>query len=311
MCGRQERLRQIADQELLMTKLSSEEVQQFKKEGWLVGRNAVSADLLARLNRQLDDWVAESRSKTGNYGETLAGTHRFDLEKGHSAERPRLRRVNNPVEVSEVFREAAFDSAIADMTAEVISPDIRFLHSKINLKLPGTDTRVGFHSDFAYVPHSNEDVVTTLLMLTDLTVENGCLMVVPGSHLEAARSLWRGDVFAGEVAPDVAEECVRRAVPITGRAGSVVLMHANTLHGSTPNRSAQPRGLYIGIYSAADAVPISPNSLPNRDEGRIVRGQPTRTARLRGGPVELPAAFRSTSFFEVQGQQSVYANANH
>ncbi len=294
-----------------MARLGAEEVQQFKKEGWLVGRDAVSADLLARLNRQLADWVEESRSRIGNYGETLAGTHRFDLEKGHSADRPRLRRVNNPVEVSDIFREATFDSAIADMAAEVISPDIKFLHSKVNLKLPGTDTRVGFHSDFAYVPHTNEDVVTTLLMLTDMTVDNGCLTVVPGSHLEAPRSLWRGDVFAGEVAPDAAAECVQRAVPVTGRAGSVVLMHAKTLHGSDPNRSGQARGLYIGIYSAADAMPISPNSLPNRDEGRMVRGQPTRTARLGGGPVELPAAFRSTSFFEVQGQQSVYANANH
>jgi len=294
-----------------MARLSSQEVQHFKKEGWLVGQNAVSSDLLARLNRQLADWVEESRSKTGNYGETMVGTHRFDLEKGHSADRPRLRRVNNPVEVSEIYREAAFDSAIADMVADVISPDIKFLHSKINLKLPDTDTRVGFHSDFAYVPHSNDDVVTTLLMLTDMTAENGCLTVVPGSHLEPARSLWRGDVFAGEVAADVAEDCVRRAVPITGRAGSVVLMHAKTLHGSDPNHSTLPRGLYISIYSAADAVPISPNSLPNRDEGRMVRGEPTRTVRLSGGPVELPAAFRSTSFFEVQGQQSVYANANH
>ena len=85
-------------------------------------------------------------------------------------------------------------------------------------------------------------------------------------------------------------------------------MHAKSLHGSDPNRSATARALYISIYSAADAMPISPNSLPNRDEGRMVRGQATRVARLSGGPVELPAAFRSTSFFEVQGQQSVYAN---
>lgn len=291
-----------------MANLTPQQIHQFKTEGWVVGQDAVTTAQLASLNRQLADWVEESRGKTGNYGETQVGTHRFDLEKGHSAERPRLRRINNPVEVSDVFRETAFDSVVADMVADAMSPNVKFLQSKINLKLPGTDTRVGFHTDFAYVPHTNDDVVTTLLMLTDMTAENGCLTVVPGSHLESARSLWRGDVFAGEVAPDVAAECVRRAVPITGSAGSVVLMHAKALHGSDPNRSAQARGLYICIYSAADAIPISPNTLPNQYEGRIVRGKATRVARLSPGAIELPEEFRSTSFFEVQGQQSLYAN---
>lgn len=291
-----------------MARLTPQQIRQFKEEGWIVAEDAIGPDLLKRLNRQLGDWVEESRGRIGNYGETQVGTHRFDLEQGHSAARPRLRRVNNPAEVSEVFQEAAFDCPIVDMVADLFSPDIRFLHSKINLKLPGTDTRVGYHSDFGYVPHSNDDVVTTLLMLSDMTADNGCLTVVPGSHRENARSLWRGDSFAGEVAPDVAADCVQRAVPITGPAGSVVLMHAKALHGSDPNRSAMPRALYISIYSAADAIPICPNSLPNRDEGRIVRGQAARTVRLSGGLVELPAAFRSTSFFEVQGQQSVYAN---
>jgi ectoine hydroxylase-related dioxygenase (phytanoyl-CoA dioxygenase family) len=291
-----------------MTRLTPQQIRQFNENGWVVAVDAVSPDLLKRLKRQLAEWVEESRSRTGNYGKTQAGTHRFDLEQGHSAAHPRLRRVNNPAEVSEVFQEAAFDSPIVDMVADLFPPDVKFLHSKINLKLPGTDTRVGFHSDFGYVPHCNDDVVTTLLMLTDMTADNGCLTVVPRSHLEVARSLWRGDTFAGEVAPDVAADCVRRAVPITGPAGSVVLMHAKSLHGSDPNRSTKPRALHISIYSAADAIPIWPNSLPNRDEGRIVRGQAARMARLSGGLVELPAAFRSTSFFEVQGQQSAYAN---
>jgi hypothetical protein len=80
------------------------------------------------------------------------------------------------------------------------------------------------------------------------------------------------------------------------------------LHGSHPNRSAHSRGLFICMYSAADAFLLRENTLPNRDEGKIVRGTPTRLVRLKPGTVELPEKFRSTSFFEVQGQKSVYAD---
>ncbi|MEA2779371.1 MAG: hypothetical protein QOK29_915 [Rhodospirillaceae bacterium] len=291
-----------------MGTLTAAQAEQYKTEGYVVARSAVTAAQLAALKSQIAAWIEESRSKKGNYGETQTGHHRFDLEAGHSADRPRLRRINTPSEISEIYSEVAFESAMVDMVAEAVSPNLKFLQSKINLKLPSTDTRVGYHQDFAFVPHSNDDVATALLMLDDMTVENGCLKVVPGSHLEGQASLWQGDFFAGEVAPDVVAECERRAVEVTGPAGSVCIMHGHMLHGSHPNRSAHSRGLFICMYSAADAFLLRENTLPNRDEGKIVRGTPTRLVRLKPGTVELPEKFRSTSFFEVQGQKSVYAD---
>ena len=89
-------------------------------------------------------------------------------------------------------------------------------------------------------------------------------------------------------------------MPVTGSAGSVCLMHTRLAHGSEPNRSAAPRGLYICVYSAADAFPIARNPMPNRNEGMTVRGKPTRRARLAEATVELPAQPVRASFFAVQ-----------
>ncbi len=266
---------------------------------------AVSGELLATLRRELSAWVEESRGHQRNYGETRrGGVARFDLEAGHRRDAPRLRRVNNPAEISESYRNAAFDAPMADMVAALIGPDVKFFHSKINLKQPGTATRVAYHQDLAYAPHTNEDMVTALLLLDDMTLENGCLMVVPGSHRQGQVSLWRDDVFTGQVAPEKEAQCGRDAVPILGTAGNVCLMHGLALHGSEPNSSQRPRGLYICVYTAADAFPLEGNSLPDELEGRIVRGRPTRTARLTEGRVELRGAYRSSSFFQVQGQPS-------
>ncbi len=287
--------------------LDERAIAQFRADGFVVARNAIDGDTLAGLRKTLADWVEESRAHSANYGETQDGRPRFDLEAGHSAEAPRLRRVNNPAEVSEAYRAVTLGGPIVEMVARLIGPDVKFHHGKINLKLPGSATRVGYHQDFSYTPHTNDDLVTVLVMLDDTTLENGCLKIVPGSHREGQASLWRGDCFVGEVSPECTADCEARAVAITGRAGDVCLMHTSALHGSAPNGSDRPRGLYIAVYAAADAVALCPSPLPNRFEGRIVHGAPRRVARLALDRVELPAPYDNASFFEVQGQRSAGA----
>jgi hypothetical protein len=92
---------------------------------------------------------------------------------------------------------------------------------------------------------------------------------------------------------------------MTGNAGSVCLMHTRSLHGSEANRSELPRGLYICVYTAADAFPIAPNPMPSPQEGLIVRGEKSRVARLMDTEIELPDQPKSSSFFTVIGQESM------
>ena len=285
--------------------ISKEQVDEFRRDGVLVAENAVDARQLGALREVLAEWVEESRAHDAPFGEPTAdGRARFDLAPEHDAEIPALRRVNNPSEIDGAYMEIMRDSAMTDMVAALIGPDVKHHHCKINLKLPVTHTEVRYHQDFAYTPHTNDDVVTALLMLDDMTAENGCLMVVPGSHRGPMYSLFDGERFTGFVAPDEERTLREREEPILGRAGSVCLMHTRLAHGSEPNRSASPRGLYICVYSAADAFPIARNPMPNRNEGMIVRGRATRRARLAEAVIELPEQPVRASFFAVQEEAS-------
>lgn len=285
-----------------MTTLTPSQIAQYRDEGYTVAEGAVSPGLLHTLRAELDGWVEESRGHAAGWGDTLNGYDRYDLEPGHTAEQPRLRRVNNPAEISAAWRAASFDSPLADMVADLIGPDVKFVQSKINLKMPGAETSVGFHQDYPFSPHTNPDRVTALLMLDDTGPTNGGLEVVPGSHMEGLKSLWRDGAFTGTVAPDVRADCERRAVPITGAAGAVCLMSGYLLHGSKPNRSEGARGLYITVYSAADALLIWGNSLPNQLDGEIVRGVPSRRVRLSAGLIEVKEDYDMSSFFQIPGQ---------
>ena len=140
----------------------------------MVVEGAVDNDTLAHLRTQMDAWAEESRKHTEPYGEpTVDGRPRFDLEENHSAERPALRRINNPAEISDHFYKVMTDAPMVDMVATLIGPDVKYHHCKINSKLPGSKMVVHYHQDFPYTPHTNDDIITALLLLDDVDEGNG------------------------------------------------------------------------------------------------------------------------------------------
>jgi ectoine hydroxylase-related dioxygenase (phytanoyl-CoA dioxygenase family) len=280
--------------------LTPQQQQAFRRDGFLVVEDAVSPAQLAALRRDFDAWVAESRDHSAAYGEILDGRPRFDLERGHSAERPALRRVNSPQEVSEAYAEVMARSRMTAIVADLIGPNVKFHHAKINSKLPGAATAVKWHQDFPFTPHSNDDLCTALLFVDEVTDENGPLEVLPGSHRGDILSLWHDGGFSGAIDDAVAAECQARSVRCIGPAGAVCLMHTRLLHGSAPNRSTRPRTLYICVYSAEDALPLSPNPVPSRFAGSIVAGAATGMVRTVPFQLRLPQLPKTASFFNQQ-----------
>ncbi|MEM9358121.1 MAG: phytanoyl-CoA dioxygenase family protein [Pseudomonadota bacterium] len=285
-----------------MGKLSSQQIEAFWHDGAIVAEDAVAPETLSGLREEFSRWVDESRKQTAAYGEISDGRPRFDLDDDHTAERPSLRRVASPTDISAIFSDAAFDSAMTDMAADLLGPDVRFHHAKVNSKLPKTKTVVKWHQDFTFDPHSNDDTLTALLFLDDVTLENGPLMIAPGSHRGPLHSLWRDGVFTGAISDDVSAAFEAAAQPCYGPAGSVCLMHSRVAHASTANDSDRARTLYIVTYAAADAVPLSPIAVPSPDAGRIVRGREPGRIRSTDFMMETPEVPTGASFFVQQAE---------
>ena len=282
--------------------LSEDQRNQFWTEGYLVVENVVDADLLKSMQDEFSEWVEESRDYAEPYGDTLDGRPRFDLEPGHTSEKPALRRVNAPVEISQPYYDAMFSSRMTDCVADLIGPNVKFHHSKINSKLPGGQTAVKWHQDFPFTPHSNDYLITALLMVDEVTRDNGPLEVVAGSHTGELHGLWHDGVFTGSVADSIAEDCKQKAITCVGPAGSVCLMHTRLLHGSAPNLAERSRNLFICVYSAEDAVPYSSNPMPTKFEGLLVRGEKTNKVRSTNYEIELPQKPTTASFFDQQAK---------
>ena len=282
--------------------LSTEQIEAYWEQGYLFVPDALTPEQLVALSADFEGWKDESRSHTEAYGQTLDERARFGLEPGHSADSPALRRVASPIEVSDAYLDAMRTSPAVAAVAQIIGPNVEFNNSKINSKQPGAATEVKFHQDFLFQPHSNEDLIAVLFFLDDVTLDNGPLEVVPGSHRGPMYDHWHEGVYTGAVAADVVTEHKPHAVPIHGPAGSACLMHTRLLHGSAPNLSDRPRTLFISEYRAEDSKPLQVNHLPSIYEGEVVRGE--RTNRVRCSEYEMiyPEVPKGASFFSQQAK---------
>lgn len=292
-----------------MPMLTEEQIEAFNRDGCITVENAVSPEQLNGMRAAFANWVEDSRKHERPYGEQADGRPRFDLEPGHSAQRPGLRRVASPTELEDVFLDVLTGSQMIAMLQDLIGPNLRLHHSKLNSKLPGTATTVKWHQDFTYDPHSNDDVVTCLVFLDDVTEANGPLRVVPGSHKGPLYSLRQNGRFTGAIADEFTADLDSRAVAQMGKAGSACLMHSRVLHASSANASDRPRTLFIAEIAAADAMPLTPNPLPSRHAGLLLAGSEPGRIRATSFEMEMPEIPTGASFFDQQASTTQAATA--
>lgn len=284
--------------------ITQAQIDRFHQDGYLVVEDVLTPQQISALQGDFDRWVAQSREHSAAYGRTQDGRARFDLESDHRPDHPSLRRVSSPTEISPAYYQAAFQSRMAEIAAQLIGGSgTRFHHSKVNSKLPHTATQVKWHQDFLFTPHSNDDIITALLMVSDVTPENGPLNVVPGSHKGPLYSHWQHERFSGAVSDEVVEQHCQRPVACFGPAGSVCFMHTRLLHASSPNETELPRTLFICVYAAEDALPFGDNPLPSEHGGQMVQGTESGLVRSTPNQVRLPQKPRGASFFVQQAGQ--------
>jgi len=282
--------------------LTQQQKDNFEQDGFLLLENAIPADKLKLLRKDFDQWVEESRGESDNYGETMDGRDRFSLQPGHSADMPALRRIASPNELSAHYLDVMRSSIAVDAVCELFGPNLRFNNAKVNSKLPGAQTAVKYHQDFQFELHTNDDLMTVLYFIDDVTSENGPLEVVPGSHKGPLHNLWHDGIFTGAVSTEIEEQAKRDSISCKGPAGSACLMHTRLLHGSAPNRSKHPRTLYICAYNAEDARPVIDNHIPSIHSGEVVRGQDTGRVRCSAYETAMAEKPSGASFFEQQAK---------
>ena len=277
--------------------ISHRDIDQYRENGYLVVPDVLEAEILARIRGALNELVAKASCVSQH-------TDIYDLEPGHTPQNPQVRRIKLPHTHTPIFWQLAQYPPLVAILAKLLGPSgVRLHGSKINLKGSFHGSPVEWHQDWAFYPHTNDDLLAVGVMLDDAFLENGPLLVVPGSHKGPVWDHHSPDgTFCGAMDPMRKEVDFDNAVPLTGRAGSVSFHHVRLVHGSAQNVSAKPRRLLLYEYAAADASPlmgIKDYAAWNR---ALVLGTPSNRPRMIDVPVRLPLppAPRQGSIYENQ-----------
>ena len=133
---------------------------------------------------------------------------------------------------------------ILDAVEDVIGPDILCWGTSFFIKEPRNDAFVSWHQDSTYWGLDPADIVTAWVALSDSTIENGAMRVMPGTHTMAQvphNDTFRPDNLLSrgqEVMVDVDEG---QAETLVLKAGEMSLHHVRLIHGSDPNPSDSRR----------------------------------------------------------------------
>jgi ectoine hydroxylase-related dioxygenase (phytanoyl-CoA dioxygenase family) len=276
--------------------ITEQDVAFYNDHGYLIVQDVLSRDEVEELRRVTDEFIEKART---------IGAHDdiYDLEDSHSAADPRVRRIKTPHLWHPAYAGIVRHPHILEVLKALWGPSIRFDVSKLNMKAAGYGAPVEWHQDWAFYPHTNDDLAAVGIMIDDVDDDNGPLLVIPGSHKGPVFDHHEGGVFCGAIDPARREVDYGTAVALTGPAGSITVHHCRTVHGSATNTSGKPRRLLLHQYRAADAWPLMA-ALQDFDDFRskLLCGEDTIEPRMEPVPVRLPLppATHQGSIYENQ-----------
>ena len=288
--------------------VTAEQINFYRANGYLGIENVIPMAQIKEARRVVDELVEQSRGVSSH-------NNVYDLEPEHSAQKPLVRRIKSPVKVHPFFDRLMRSNEVLDCVESLIGPNIRYQGDKLNMKTAALGSPVEWHQDVAFYPHTNDDLLAVGIAIDDCTLENGCLLVIPGSHKGPTLDHHQDGYFVGAISPSRETVDLEQAVPVEVKAGGISIHHVTMLHGSAPNNSSRSRRLLLYQYAAVDAWPLMPGrvSMPVKDgmadleefNSRIVRGEPTRTYRQTAHTIRVNAPGPPTgagSIFELQTQ---------
>ena len=275
--------------------------EQYFSEGYLYLERAISDEWIARLRAATEELVERSRKVTQS--DAI-----FDLEPKHRPDAPRLRRVSNPVEQHPVFWDYCLKSVLPDIVADLVGPDVKFHHSKLNFKWAQGGEEVKWHYDISFWPHTNYSPLTVGTYLYDCGMEQGPLAVLPKSHLldpmlsqYDGKGNWTGCLSAA----DIERLDTSKTVYLTGPAGSLTIHNCRTLHSSPRNESDLGRPLLLNTMTSADAFPYTVNPIKPKHDQFMLRGKRALFAHHDPQPCLVPPDWSKgyTSIFALQQEE--------
>lgn len=232
--------------------LSPEQISDYRKNGFLSGIQISGMDDSLHYRRLFDD-----------------------LEETEGREKARIGLIDRHFDVPFIL-ELATNPRILDCVESLAGPNILLLATHFFCKYGPEEKFVAWHQDATYWGLEPPCALTVWLAIDDSDHDNGCMRVIPGTHLGGIRlhgkAEMAGNLLSVNQESPVTETEEASAVDLVLRAGQVSIHDGSLIHGSLPNRSTRRRcGLTIR-YVPSSVKHVTLNSMGMHWQLILVRG---------------------------------------
>ena len=285
--------------------LNKKELSFYKKNGYLVKEKLISNKEINKINILIEKIIKKEEKKKTRI-KNLGGSYNNNfVYNSNSSSKREILRLNNPTYYNKLFFNLSRNKKIIKIAKKLLGGSVRFHHCKLNFKLPSKKGgEVSWHQDWAFYPHTNDDLITVGVYLEDCFEENGPLQVIPKSHKQKIFNHHnRNKEFVGKICEKINS---KNKKSLTGKAGTVTFHHVRTVHGSGLNLKNSKRPLMLFGYTNTDAWPltvdasINPNDNFKKYNQCIIVGKKTLVPRFEKIPLIIPLPKKNVSIYQLQ-----------
>jgi len=220
----------------------------WRTQGWARLPQVASARTLATLRARADEIVAGRGGIEGLFFQPDSPTGRYtDLQFGHGYAGPDLAyRKIEKLERDPAYLAWLGNPLFARIVQAVTGPTARLYRATLFWKAARVGSDLPYHQDGGqFWGLDREPAIQLWTALDDATLQSGCLVVLPGSHLPGLATPLGGVVPAAQVQAALA---AGPELPLPAAAGDVILVHNHLWHRSGANHSEQPRRAFTVAY---------------------------------------------------------------
>lgn len=208
---------------------SGRQIQQYHEQGYVTVEGLFTADEVDAVRNEITRIVAR-------YPDCPEGLVELEPSVENGENTPQelelgVRKLGNAARHNAFFRNLAFHPTMVGIAATLLGPDLKLLQSILLLKPPHFGGEKIWHQDNAYFRRDPNHIVGFWVACDDATVQNGCMHIIPESHIQGIveHSGLKND-YGAVITPSVED-----AVSIPLNAGDALIFDGELLHSTPPN----------------------------------------------------------------------------
>jgi phytanoyl-CoA hydroxylase len=225
----------------------------YERDGYVVVPQIISAQKLAEVRNMIDQAMAG----TIKPDRVAKPDFKIQYEPGvkddpNTSRTEKIRIMFDLCHTHQFFWDLATCPEILDAVENLIGPNINLYTDQMFAKPARHGSEVPYHQDSAYWPKAEPRLLSCWLAIDDVTIENGCVRFIPGTHKTVIPHFNDKTRKTNPIGIKPEQVQSEQEIPVEMKAGSASFHHSLAVHRSFPNNSNRSRRGLVIIYMPAD-----------------------------------------------------------